>query len=90
MSEPSFLLTVARRPFLSSSAENSAIAFWDERTNPFSRTSFTGMRLTCMGIVSLLERRREFKRFASSVACALESFFPEISVYSNEILLSVE
>ena len=85
MSGPSLLLTVALIPCLISVSLKALTDEVELFSKLLSFTALSGMRFTCIGIpLSLL-----LKPFASCVACSVESFSFEISVYSNDILLPV-
>ena len=82
MSAPRVRRTVARMPLSSSVFANFCTACLPVAENSVSATGLTGMRLTCMGKLSLFEGRRALLRsLASRSAAATESFLPEISVY---------
>lgn len=85
MSAPSRRRTVARMPCASSVRAKAATAASSARVKPVSATSFTGIRLTWIGILSVRVRRWRLSTSASCRAAATESFLPAISVYSNEI-----
>ena len=89
MSAPRVRRTVARMPFFSRVAANFSMVALAELENPLSSTGLTGIRFTCIGIVSVLLRRRELRSEARVKAFSTESFLPDISVYSKDILLPV-
>ena len=89
MSSPSVRRMVALIPFDSSTEANFEIASFSGPTKSRSFTALTGMRFTCMGIVSVRLRSLELSKFARASAAATESFLPAISVYSKDILLPV-
>ena len=89
MSEPRVRLTVARMPLRSRTAANFSTVLLSELENPVSVTGLTGMRFTCIGMVLVALRRWELSSDAKARAAFSESFLPEMSVYSKDILRPV-
>ena len=81
---------VADEKLIKRVAANALTALLSELLNPDSVTSLTGIRFTCIGIVSFLVRNAPLSVLARCNAFCLVSFLPAMRVYSKEIRLSVE